>query len=122
MRGRIVLGELLGRKGELAAGGLGKAPVLRVIVGVDNQLAFDRHRLVLRVVEIDPSAKAACRRLAGLRVHRIRPNRDQPRRGLVLRLLDFLVLAGPCQLVRHFFQAAEIHALAAGDESKCQHG
>ncbi len=122
MRGRVVLGELLRSKNELAAGSLGRPAVLRIIVGIDDQLPLDGHRLVLDVVEVQPAAETARRLLSRLRVHRLGPDRDQSRRSLVLALLDSLILAGDRQLVRHLAQAGGFHALAAGQERKHQRG
>lgn len=120
--GREVLGELLRRKNELAAGRLGWLAILRIIVAIDDQLALDGHGLVLRVVEVQPPAESASWPLARLGVHGLGPDGDHPHRKFVLALLDFLILAGDRQLVRDRAQPGEFHALAAGEERECQRG
>jgi hypothetical protein len=117
-----VLGELLRREGELAAGSIGWTAVLRIVVGVHDQLAFDGHRLVLGVVEVQPATEASGRRLARLTVHGIGPDCDQPRGSLKLATFDLVFLAGDGQLVRHVLQATKIRGLTAGQQSQRQRG
>ncbi len=108
-RGAVVRGELLRREREL----LVRFDVLlvggRVVVAVDDQLTFDRHRLIGGVVEVDPAAKASLG-FAHVRavLDRRSPEHDHARRRLVLRLLQPVLVASDRPIVpgRHLRHCA----------------
>ena len=64
--GRVMLGELLGREGEFSIGDFAVELRLVVVIGINDELPFDRDRLILGVVEVNTTAEAAGRHLAGL--------------------------------------------------------
>ncbi len=77
-----MVAELFGRKAVLARGRLGGLPFVGIVIGVDHQLALDRHGFVVAVVEVEAAAEAACRRPAGLGDDVGRPDGGQPHRLL----------------------------------------
>ena len=120
--GGEALAELFRRKTETAAGCFGWRAVRQFLVGVHDQLAFDGDGLLLGVVEIQAAAETACRRLSGLAVHRIGPNRDQPHRDFESSVFPLVAAARQGQGVGHLGQAAELHGLTAGERDQCQRG
>jgi hypothetical protein len=70
----IVLRELSGRKRVLAVGSLPEFILIRVVIGVDDQLPFHGYGLVLLVIEIQPPAETSHRSVAGHCEHIRRPD------------------------------------------------
>ena len=113
--GLEMLRELVGCEDEFAVGRLAIAAELGVIVGIDDELPRDRHRLVRAAVEIDSSAKAACGRLADLIEEGGAPNDRHLDRRFVPNLLWFRLRPGPC-----FFGGLRISIAVRTDRERCQ--
>jgi len=90
--------ELFGGKGVLPRGNLGGLRLVRVVVGVDDQLPLDRHGLVHRVVKVKATAEAANRLAVGLEDHVRRPDSRQSSRRRKLAFGDLGRLRRPRQL------------------------
>ena len=101
-RRAVMLRELLGREGVFAVGRLAVAAVLAVIIGIHDELPLDRHGIVLRVIEVQPAAEPAGRRLARRIQHCRRPDHRQPRRPRELTLRHLRLISYPplCPLGR----------------------
>lgn len=85
-----MLRELLGCEHELAIRrALSALLGVGVVVAVDHQLALDRNRFVLGVIEVDPGPEAAGGGLAELTDHIVGPEDDHALRGAVFRLDRF---------------------------------
>lgn len=64
--------------------------VLRIIERIDRELAIDRNGVALVVIEVQASAEATRRLVAGRVVDGVGPDRDHAHRRIILALLFFL--------------------------------
>jgi len=85
----VVLGKILGREYVFSIRLIATLSVFTVAEPVNNQIAFNGHRFLLAVVEIDATTKAPGRRTARLIVDRVFPECRQLVRHTNLWLLGF---------------------------------
>ena len=108
-----VLGELLGGERKFAIGGLAVLHGARIVVRIDGEVSINWNRLVRAVIEVQPPAKAASRRLARLVVDCRRPDGDHPHRLLIVARGLFRVRVGPGQMLGPI--AADAFAAGSGE-------
>lgn len=85
-------GELLGSEGVLAVGRFPLRLFCRIVIGVDDQLPFDLHRLIGLVVKVQAPAEASRGGQAGTNQDVGGPDGGHPNRCVVLAFDELLLL------------------------------
>lgn len=119
-------GELFGGKRVLACRNLGRLRFIGIVVGVDDQLTFDRNGFVGRIIEKEAAAKASCRLAVGMGHDVRRPDGGHPRGRLKFAFNKFRFFGSPRESGapdRHgtATRQAQRHQ-AKGDQSRTCHG
>ena len=105
-----MLRELFRRESELLVGNPAIDMRIVVVVGIDDKLTLDGHRIVLGIIEINSPTKAARGLLTSLIQHGRRPHDRHARRYRELALLDARRIP-PAEKVG---RPGGFHGLAAG--------
>lgn len=91
LRGAEVFGQLLRGKCKALVGHLARLLLIRIVKRINHESTIDGDGFLLGVVKIDPTAEAARRDLAWLRVHGRRPDHYHLYRLLIETFLGFFV-------------------------------
>lgn len=117
---RIVSRQLVGREHEFlvwyAIGTVG----IRIVITIDDQLAFDGYRLTAGIVEVYPATKSASCRRTRLVVDSFGPNRDDSRRLLIGAFNDLGFVVEPWQVVGNAIGHLHRGRLAANEKDRDQ--
>ena len=84
-----VCGKLFFRKDVLPVGVVSVGFLQGVVKAVHDQLAFNRHRLVILIVKVDPTTESSRRGVSGLAVHGVRPEHRHFQGHAYLRIVGF---------------------------------